>query len=127
VISIDGLHAFADRLSRLDIGHAEADALEQAARDLEASVKAVASPPADEGATSRRGHRTAVSAAISHRIDDHSAIIGAVGFVAVTRELGSATRPPDPVLSAAARQSGPAIAERIGQIFAQLVSGMRND
>jgi hypothetical protein len=124
VISIDGLHAFADRLSRLDVGRTEADVLEQAARDLEESVKAIASPPADEGGTNRRGRKTAASATISHRIDEHTAVIGAVGSAAVTRELGSATRPPDPVLSTAARQSGPAIAERIGQIFAQLVSGM---
>ena len=127
MISIDGLHAFADRLSRLDVGRTEADVLEQAARDLEESVKAIASPRAGEGGMSRRGRETAASAAISHRIDEHSATIGAVGPAAVTRELGSATKPPDPVLSAAARQSGPAIAERIGQMFAQLVSGVRND
>jgi len=127
VISIDGLQAFADRLSRLDVGRTEADALDYAARDIEATVKAIASPPADEGGTRRRGRETAASAAISHRINEHSAEIGATGSAAVTRQLGSAARSPDPFLSVAARQSGPAIAERIGQMFAQLLSRARND
>jgi hypothetical protein len=127
VISIDGLQAFADRLSRLDAGRTEGDALKQAARDIEATVKAIASPPADERGTRRRGRETAASAAISHCVNEHSAVIGATGSAAVTRELGSAPSPPDPFLSVAARQSGPAIAERIGQMFAQLVSGVRDD
>jgi hypothetical protein len=54
-------------------------------------------------------------------------VIGAAGSAAVTRELGSAARSPEPFLSAAARQSGPAVAERIGQMFAQMLSRTRND
>ena len=124
MISIGGLKAFADRLSCLGVGHTETDALEQAARDLEATVKAIAASPADEGGASRRGRATATAAVVSHRVDEHSAVIGSADSVAVTRELGSAGRPPDPFLGVAGRQSGPAIAERIGQIFAQLVSGL---
>jgi len=127
LISIDGLQLFADRLSRLDVGRTEADALDQAARDIEATVKAIASPAAGEGGTRRRGREIAASAAVSHCINQHSAVIGAAGSAAVTRELGSAARSPEPFLSAAARQSGPAVAERIGQMFAQMLSRTRND
>lgn len=45
MISIDGLRAFSDRLSRLDVGRTEADARDQAARDIEATAEAIASPP----------------------------------------------------------------------------------
>jgi hypothetical protein len=127
VILIDGLQAVADRLSRLDVGRTQADALERAARDIEAVVDVLARPPGDAGATCGHGRSTAASVGVSHRIDGHSAVIGATGSMAVTRELGTAARPPDPFLSVAARQSGPAIAERIGQMFARLMSEMRND
>jgi hypothetical protein len=129
VIAIVGLRMLVDRLSRLDIVHAEVDALEQAALALEAhaKAKAMASAPTDEGGTSRRARETAASAAISHHINEHSAAIGAIGSAAVTRELGSITKPPDPILGAAARQFGPAVAEHIGQMIAQLMSEMLND
>jgi hypothetical protein len=127
VISIKGLRAVADRLSRVDVGRTQADALERAARDIEAVVDVLARPSADVGATCGDGRSTAASAGVSHRIDGHSAVIGAAGPMAVTRELGTAARPPDPFLSVAARQSGPVIAERIGQMFARLMSEMRND
>jgi hypothetical protein len=126
VIAIVGLQVLADRLSRLDIVHTEADALEQGALALEAHAKAPVSAPTDEGGESGRPRDSAASAAISHHTNEHSAVIGAVGFAAVTRELGSVAEPPDPSLGAAARQSGAAVAERIGQIFAQLTSEMLN-
>ena len=127
MISIDGLQAVADRLSRFDVGRTQADALERAARDIEAVVDVLARPSADVGVTCGHGRSTAASVGVSHRIDGHSAVIGATGPMAVTRELGTAARPPDPFLSVAARQSGPAIAERIGQMFARLMSEMTND
>jgi hypothetical protein len=127
VISINGLQAVADRLSRLDVDRTQADALERAARDIETVVDVLVRPSADVGATCGDGRSTEASVGVSHRIDGHSAVIGTTGPMAVTRELGTAARPPDPFLSVAARQSGPVIAERIGQMFAQLMSEMRND
>lgn len=127
MISIDGLQAVADRLSRLEVGRTQADALERAACDIEAVVDVLARPPAGVGATCEHGRSTAASVGVSHRIDENSAVIGAAGSMAVTRELGTAARPPDPFLGVAARRSGPAIAERIGQVFARLMSEMRND
>jgi hypothetical protein len=127
VISIRGLQACAVRLSRLDVERTESDAMERAARDIEAIVKAIESPSGDERGTGRRGRETATSAAPGHRVKGHSMVISTVGSMAVVRELGTAARSPDPFLSAAARRSAPAIAERIGQMFVQLVSGMRND
>jgi hypothetical protein len=127
VISINGLHAFVNRLSHADIERTEADALEQAAHNLEESVKAGVSSLPDNYGTNPHGREAAMSASISRRTDVHSAVIGAVGSAAVTRELGSATQPPDHVLGAATRQSGSAIAERIGQVFAQLLTEMLND
>ena len=122
MISIEGLQSVADRLSRLDVASTQADALERAARDIEAIVNVLARPSADVGATCGHGRSTAASVGVSHHIDGHSAVIGATGRMAVTRELGTAARPPDPFLSVAARLSGPAITERIGQMFAQLMS-----
>jgi hypothetical protein len=127
VISIDGLQALSGRLSRLDIGRAQADALKQATRDIVAVVDVFSRPPADEGATYRHGRSTAVSAGVSHHVDEHSVVIDATGTMAVTREVGAAVTPPDPLLSVAARRSGPAIADHIGQMFARLISEMRND
>ena len=127
MISIDGLQAFADRLSRLDVGRAKSDALERAACDIEAIVKAIESPTADELGSGRRGRETAASITIAHHAKGHYAVIGAASSEAVMRELGGAARPPDPFLSAAARRSAPAIAERIGQMFGRLISGVRND
>jgi hypothetical protein len=127
VISIDGLQAVADRLSRLDFGRTQALALERAARDIEAVVAVLARCPADLGATGGRRCSTAASVGVSHRTDGHSAVIGATEPTAVARELGTAATPPDPFLSVAARRAGPAIAERVGQMFARLMSEMPND
>jgi hypothetical protein len=127
VISIDGLQTFVDRLSRLDVGRAEADALERAARDLEASVNAIASIQSGEASTKQTGRKTGASVALSCRISDHSVVIGAADSAAITREVGCAANLPDPILSRVARQSGQAIAERIGQTFVQLVSEIQND
>jgi len=97
VISIDGLRALADRLSRLDVGRTEADALDQAARDIEAAVKAIASfPPSDEAGTRRRGRETAASAVISHRITEHCAVIGAAGHWRQQESLGPSRGSPIP-------------------------------
>jgi hypothetical protein len=127
VISIDGLLVVADRLSRLEVGRTETEALERAACDIEAVVDVLARPPADVGAAYRHGRSSAASTDVSHRIDEHSAVIGATESLAVTRELGTAARPPDPLLSVAARYCGPAVAEHIGQMFARLISEIRND
>ena len=127
MISIDGLRAVANRLSRLEVGRTKAHALERAARDIEALVDELARGPDDAGATRGQGRSTASSLSVSHRADGHSAVIGATEPMAVMRELGTAARPPDPFLSVAARQSGPAIAELIGQMFARLMSEIKND
>ena len=127
MISIDGLYVFAERLSRLNVRRTEADVLEEAARDLELSVKAIVSS-LDPGSGLTQHRRTAAtSLTVPRRSDEHSVTIGAIGSRMVTREPGSAKRHPNAILSAVARQSGPAIAERIGQIFAELLSGMRYD
>ena len=127
MISIDGLYAFADRLSRLDVIRTEAGALEEAARHLELNVKAIVSSLDPDSSVSQRRRTTARSPSVSRRSDEHSVIIGAIGSPMVSKELESATRHPSPLLSAVARQSGPAVAARIGQIFAELLSGLRYD
>jgi hypothetical protein len=127
VISVNALQRVADRLSRLDIARAEADALTQAARHIGATVKALACPPSGQGGNGWSGRETGDATAVSHRVDEHSVVIGLTGSSAIMREFGAAARLPDPILSVAASQSGPAIADHIGQMFAQLVSEIRND
>jgi hypothetical protein len=127
VISIDGLQALVDRLSRLDVGRTETDALEHGARDLKADADAINSTSVAESEPERRGCESGASAGLSYRINDHSVIIGTTDSAAIAREVGGVANQPDPSLSVAAQQSGLIIAERIGQMFAQLVAGIRND
>ena len=127
MIAIDGLQVFANRLSRLDIGRAEADAVEQAAQVLEARAKAIASSSTNKGDMGYWGCDTAASVAISHHTAEYFAAIGTADPAAAIREFGSARMPPQPILGTAARQVGPALAERIGQMFAQLMSEVLND
>ncbi len=127
MISVRDLRAFTVRLSRLDVGRTEENAVEEVTRDIEATVKLLVRP-VDYGRRSHHhGREAAALTAISHRVDERSAVIGATDSSAVVRELGSIAKSPDPFLSAAARQSGPAVAERIGRMFAELMSGMQSD
>ena len=105
----------------------QADAAEQAVRDIEATVEVLALT-ADYGEGTRQ-HECEVEAlaAISYRIDEQSTVISTTDTAAVARALGSAAKSPDPFLSVAARQSGPAVAGRIERTFAELMSGMQND
>ena len=80
MISIDGLQEFADRLSRLDVGRAEAEALEEAARGLAGSINATASAPVDQSGPRQREHETRASSGVSYRIDEHSAVIVAANL-----------------------------------------------
>jgi len=127
VIAIDGLQMFVDRLSRLEVGQSEVDYLKRAAQDLEAAVKSASLTFSVEHDTGSCGCENSASASISHHISEHTAVIGSTSSLAITREYGSATNPPDPILSAAARQMGPAIAGRIGEAFTQLVSRVQHD
>jgi hypothetical protein len=127
VISIDDLQALVDRLSRFDVGRTETDALERGAHDLKAGADAISSTLVGEGGPERHGCESGVSAILSYRINDHSVVIGTTDFAAIAREVGGVANQPDPSLSVAAQQSGPVIAERIGQMFAQLVAGIQND
>jgi hypothetical protein len=126
MISIDGLQAFADRLSRLDLGRAGAEALKQAAHSLAGSINAAASPPVGQSGPRRRENDAMPGADVSCRIREHSVVIAAAVPALVEREVGSTSNPPDPIQSATARQSAPAIAERIGQMFVRVMSDMEN-
>ena len=123
MISIEGLQAFADRLAGLDVGRTAAEALRQAAHNLAGSVNSkTASPPIEQSAPTRREHDAMPWAGASYRIGEHSAEIIVTDAALVEREVGSATNSPDPILSVAARQSAPAIAQRVGQVLSRLMS-----
>ena len=55
MISIDGLHALAEALARLDFSAAQRDALEQAAQQLETSVRQTLSHRPGEDHTAHPG------------------------------------------------------------------------
>jgi hypothetical protein len=127
VISIDGLQAVVKQLSHFDVERMRTEMLRQGAHDIEATLRVLVASPAEPGDTRRPRGAVATSRAISHRINGHFAALGAVSSVALMTELGITAKPPEPFPRAAVRQSGPVVAEGIGNMFVQRVSEIQND
>ena len=82
MISIHGLQASPVGCHVLMLAGREAGGLEHAARDLEAKVvSAAASSLADKAGKNQLRHKAAALVLISHRIDEHFAVIGRGDFI----------------------------------------------
>ena len=90
MISIDGLHALAEALARLDFSAAQRDALEQAAQQLETSVRQTLSHRPGEDHSAPWLRTGSLRESIGHDASETVAAIGASDPVAVYRSLGPA-------------------------------------
>lgn len=121
MISIDGLHALAEALARLDFSAAQRDALEQAAQQLETSVRQTLSHRPGEDHSAPWLRTGSLRESIGHDASETVAAIGASDPVAVYQELGTRSVPPRPFLAPAASAQAEGIAHSIGDAVAQVL------
>ena len=97
-----GLSAPIERLARMDIQDAARQGLEEAAKQLEASVRETLSRRPGEDHSAPWLRTGSLHDSISTQVDEATASIGSADPVAVDQELGTRTIPPRPFLGSTA-------------------------
>jgi negative regulator of sigma E activity len=122
---VRGLREAEARLAGLDIAQAVTDALDAAAKGLEAKVTEVLSHPPGTDHSVPWLRTGALRASISHVTDGNVAVVGSTSDVAVDQELGTRTIPPRPFLASTAANSAEATVASIATALAHHLADHR--
>lgn len=117
MVTIDGRHGLGNRLGRCDLSEILADALANAAAELEAEAKEAVSRSAGESGELGSG---LLRDSIKRSASADVAVVGSDDPAAVARELGTHDAPPRPFLAPAASKH----AERVARSIAISISDL---
>jgi hypothetical protein len=123
MISLRGLQEAADLLARLRVEQARDAALESAAKTLETAARRVAAEPVDGQIRSSTSTESELPQSVLYTVSGREAIVGATSELALTRDLGTNTAPPQPFLLPAAVAASDEIVEPMTSAVAAALGG----
>ncbi len=119
---ITGLRQADERLARLDIPTAMADAVGAAAQELESKVVGTLSLPPGQDHSVPWLRTGGLRASIGHEVDGNVGVIGSSSDVAVDQELGTRSVPPRSFLASTAADAAEDTAGLVAAVVARHLS-----